>query len=40
MEIEVSAFDRQEVASTIQFYLAENDYLYATGSKRVLGGIR
>jgi outer membrane protein TolC len=40
MEIELSAFDRQEAASLIRFYLAENDCLYAVGSKRILGGIR
>jgi len=40
MESEVYALHSLEVASMIRFYLAENDYLYAIGSKRILGGIR
>jgi outer membrane protein TolC len=40
MESEVYALQSLEAASMIRFYLAENDYLYATGSKRILGGIR
>lgn len=40
MESEVYALQSLEVASIIRFYLAENDYLYAIGSKRILGGIK
>jgi len=39
MEADLTAGEQQYQVSIIQFYLAENEYLYAVGSGRIFGGL-
>jgi outer membrane protein TolC len=39
MEAELTATEQQHQATTIQYYLAENEYLYAIGSRKIFGGL-
>lgn len=40
MEAQLTAAQQQLDVARIHFYLAESDYLYAIGSKRIFGGLR
>lgn len=40
VESDLSAGEQRFQASIIQFYLAENEYLYAVGSSRIFGGLQ
>jgi outer membrane protein TolC len=40
MEADLTVSEQQYRASIIQYYLTENDYLYAVGSGRIFGGLR
>lgn len=39
MEAELTATEQQLQAATIRYYLAENEYLYAIGSRKIFGGL-
>jgi outer membrane protein TolC len=40
MEADLAATERQYQAAIIQYYLAENEYLYAIGSHKIFGGLQ
>jgi outer membrane protein TolC len=39
MEADLTATEQQYQAAIVQYYLAENEYLYAIGSRKIFGGL-